>query len=105
MGESKFEQDLIDEIMEMYPGAIILKNDSSLLQGIPDRLVLFEDRWAAFETKAYGTARHRPNQDYYIRVMNNMSFAQFVFPENKERFLYGLQSTFRVNRATRLPRW
>lgn len=101
--ESKFERRLIEELKQEYPGAIILKNDSALIQGIPDRLILFRDRWAAFEVKASAYSPHRPNQDYYIDVMSRMSFASFVYPENLEEFLHELQQTLRSRRSTRVP--
>lgn len=101
--ESKFEHELIEELIKQYPGAVILKNDSSFFQGIPDRLILYYDRWAAFEVKAYERARHRQNQDYYVNLFNEMSYASFVYPENKERFLHELQQALRPTRRTRLP--
>ena len=101
--ESRFEKALIDELKHLYPGCIILKNDSGYIQGFPDRLILFEDKWAAFEVKAYATAKRRPNQDYYVRILNDMSYATFVYPQNKEVFLYELQQTLRSKRRTRVP--
>lgn len=100
--ESEFEFKLIQKILKEYPGAVILKNDSSFFQGIPDRLILFRDRWAAFEVKSHKNAKHQQNQDYYVDLFNKMSFAAFVYPENKEDFLYGLQKALRGGRATRL---
>lgn len=100
--ESAFEAHIVRKLLRSYPGAVILKNDPNLLQGFPDRLILFENTWAAFEAKAYETARHRPNQDYYIDILNKMSYASFVYPENEETFLYELQQTFRNNRSARL---
>lgn len=100
--ENSFKSKLIKEIEEQYPGAIILKTNANALQGIPDQLILYGDRWAAFEAKRSKTARHRPNQDYYIREMNYMSFAWFVYPENKEEFLHELQQALRPSRRTRV---
>ena len=100
--ESKFELKLVREILREYPGAIILKNDANYLQGFPDRLILFEKKWAAFEVKAHSYSPHRINQDYYINLLNNMSFARFVYPENEEVFLHELQQALRSRRATRL---
>lgn len=100
--ESKFEYDLVREILDLFPGSIVLKNDANNLQGFPDRLILFEDKWAAFEVKAYKEARHRPNQDYYVKELNKMSYASFVYPENKEVFLHELQQAFRPGRPARL---
>lgn len=102
--ESQFEHDLIEELLLLFPGAIILKNDSGLKQGIPDRLILYKDRWAAFDAKASPTAKHQVNQDYYIRIMNRMSFAAFVYPQNKEWFINELQQALRPSRGTRISK-
>lgn len=100
-GESKFESALVRQIQEMYPGAVILKNDSGYLQGFPDRLILYKTRWAAFEVKASEYAPHRPNQDYWVEALDRMYFARFVYPENKEDFLHELQQALRPRRSTR----
>lgn len=94
-GESEFKRKLIAQIEREYPGAIVLKNDANALQGIPDHLILWGPHWAAFDAKRSKTAPMRPNQPYYIRKMNMMSLAAFVYPENKEEFLNDLQQTFR----------
>ena len=94
MLENKFKQKLIKEIEERFPGAIVVHLDPNEYQGIPDLLVLYENKWAALEGKENENARHRPNQEYYVDLMNQMSFARFIFPENKEEVLYELQQTF-----------
>lgn len=99
--ESKFQKELMDEIREQYPGCVILKNDSSYIQGIPDWLVLYEDKWAALECKKEKGAKKQPNQEYYVDQLNDMSFSRFVYPENKEEVLHDLQQTFKPRRATR----
>lgn len=101
--ESRFEQELIEELMREYPGAVILKNDSSFFQGIPDRLILYGPRWGAFEVKSHATARHQQNQDYYVDLFNKMSFASFVYPQNKESFLNEIRKTLRPSRGARVP--
>lgn len=101
--ESKFKTDLIAEIERLYPGAIVLKTDANQIQGIPDQIILYDDRWAAFEAKRSQFATHRPNQDYYIDLFNKMSYAAFVYPQNKEVFLNELQQALRPNRRTRFP--
>lgn len=93
--ERKFQSGLIREIKEKYPGCMVLKTDPNHIQGIPDLLVLHGPRWAALECKRDSEAKHQPNQDYYVEKMNKMSFARFIFPENKKEVLHDLQSTFK----------
>jgi hypothetical protein len=73
---------------------MVLKNDPNYIQGIPDLMVLYEDRWAALECKRTRNAPHQPNQDYYIGLMDRMSFAKVIYPENKEEVLNELSRAF-----------
>ena len=94
--ESKFERDTIKEIYDRLPGSVVLKNDAGRKQGVPDRLVLWGTHWAALEFKASATADKQPNQDYYVEALDRMSFAAFIYPENKDEVLDALQSAFGV---------
>lgn len=94
MLESKFQANLIKKIKNRFEGAIVLKNDSSYIQGIPDLLILWHERWAALECKKSETASRRPNQEYYVSLMNDMSFAAFIYPENEEDILDAIQRSF-----------
>ncbi len=96
--ESAFQHKLIKELKEMFKGCVILKNDAGYLQGFCDLIILFEKGWAALECKASATSHHQPNQDYYVDKLNNMSFARFIYPENKEEVLDELQQTFKSGR-------
>lgn len=92
--ENRFQADLIDALRDRFPGCFILKNDSSYIQGIPDLLILYRDRWAMLECKRSAHEAHQPNQDWYISTFNAMSYASFIFPENKEQVIYELQQAF-----------
>lgn len=94
MIESNFQKRLKKEIKEKFPGCIIYKTDPQQIQGSPDLLILYSDKWAALEVKKSATAPHRPNQDYRVEQMNNMSFASFIYPENKEAVLNDLERLF-----------
>lgn len=96
MKENKFQADLKKELRAIFPGCIVTKLDSSDIQGIPDLLVLYKDKWAALEVKKSATASHRPNQDYYVTKMNAMSFSRFIYPENKEDVLDELRESFKA---------
>lgn len=97
MLETDFQGQLKKELKELFPGCIITKNDSAYIQGIPDLLILYKDKWAALEVKRHKKAIHRPNQDYYVNLMDQMSFARFIYPENKEEVLHELQQAFRAS--------
>lgn len=100
--ETPFQTKLIKEIRELFPGCIILKNDANYLQGVPDLLVLFGKYWAALECKGAVNSPRQPNQSYYVEYMNEMSFAAFVYPGNKDEVLDGLQCALRPRRKTRV---
>lgn len=84
MRESKFQAKLIKDIKERLPECIVLKNDPTYLQGIPDLTVFNNDKWATLEVKKSANATHQPNQDYYVELMDHMSFSRFVYPENRD---------------------
>lgn len=94
MRESKFQADLKKEIKKRFPGCIITKLDSGDIQGIPDLLILYKDMWATLENKRSADAPKRPNQEYYVNKMNEMSFSRFIFPENREEVLRELENKF-----------
>lgn len=98
MKESSFQAALIKELKLIFPGCVILKNDATYMQGVPDLIILFENKWAMLECKRNKNASHRPNQDYYIKKLGEMSYASFIFPENKEEVLNGLQEAFGIRR-------
>lgn len=73
---------------------MVLKNDPNYLQGVPDLTIFWRDKWATLEVKKSVNASHQPNQDYYVEMMDHMSFSRFIYPENKEEVLYELQQSF-----------
>lgn len=94
MKESTFQANLIKKLKNRFPGCVILKNDAGYLQGFPDLTVLYKDHWAVLECKKDAEASHQPNQDYYVSMLDGMSFSRFIFPENEEDVLNDLQQTF-----------
>lgn len=94
MLENKFQSLLISELKERFPGCIVIKTDPNYIQGMPDLLILYGKHWAVLECKKSENAPHRPNQDYYISVMDQMSFGRFIWPENKENILNEIQRSF-----------
>lgn len=91
--ESGFQDRLRDDLLKLFPGCLIFKMDQ--VQGIPDLLILFKDKWAMLESKRFKKAKRQPNQEYYVDLLNKMSFSRFVSPENKEEVLSELQQAFK----------
>lgn len=92
--ESGFQDRLRNELLDMFPGCMVFKMDQ--IQGIPDLLVLYENKWASLENKKSlaDRKRPRPNQEYYVDLMNKMSFSRFIYPENREEVLDDLYEFF-----------
>lgn len=91
--ESGFQDKLKEELKKLFPGCMIFKMDQ--IQGIPDLLILYKDKWASLENKKSLNAKHQPNQDYYVDLMNKMSFSRFICPENKDEVLEELKKIFK----------
>ena len=102
--ESSFQAKLIKELKERFKGCVVLKNDAGYLQGVCDLLILYGSKWAALECKASAAAHRQPNQEYYVDKFNSMSYARFIYPENKEEVLDELQQTFEPGRKTCVSR-
>ena len=100
MLENKYQAQLISKIKKRFPGCIVMKNDSRYIQGIPDLTILYEKKWATLECKKSDKEPHRPNQDYYVNKMNQMSFSSFIYPENEEEILNEMERSF-IRRARR----
>lgn len=94
MLENKFKTKLIKDLEKIFPGCFVLHMDANETQGIPDLLILYKNKWAALEGKKSATASARPNQPYYVDLMNRMSFASFIYPENKNEVLEKLKLHF-----------
>lgn len=94
--ERDFQAKLIKDLKSQFDGCMVMKLDSSYIQGIPDLLVLYKNNWATLECKKSANAKKQPNQEYYVGRMNEMSFSRFICPENKEEVLNELQQAFDV---------
>lgn len=98
MLENAYQAKLIETLRKRFPGIVILKNDSSYVQGIPDLLLLLDDQWAMLEVKPKKDAVEQPNQDWWVNELDSMSFAAFIYPENQEEVLDALQQLFTPER-------
>lgn len=93
--ERDFQSNLIKELKTTFPGCMVMKLDSSYIQGIPDLLILYKNKWGTLECKKSARAKRQPNQEYYVKQMDDMSFSRFICPENKEEVLDELRESFR----------
>ena len=82
MLERDFQPHVIRAIKLTLSDAIVLKNDSSYQQGVPDLIVLYKDKWATLEVKRTLKSRPEPNQTYWVDRMNEMSFSAFINRDN-----------------------
>ena len=95
MLENRFKTNLIKEIKRRFPGCMIMHMDPNETQGIPDLLILYNNKWVALEGKKSKDASARPNQAYYVKKMKEMSYAAFIYPENKEEVLHEISRIFK----------
>lgn len=103
MRETQYQAKLIKKIQSMFPGCLVLKNNPSHLQGVPDLLILYHGTWGALEVKLALDSEIQANQSHYVAMMNQMSFAAFICPENEEEVLSELQHALASGRSTRVP--
>lgn len=92
--ERDFQPKLIEQLKQIFEGCVVMKLDSSYIQGIPDLIILFKNKWATLECKRESNSHKQPNQEYYVNMMNKMSFSKIIYPENKEDVLNELQKFF-----------
>ena len=97
--ESGFQDNLRKDLQNLFPGCMIFKMDQ--VQGIPDLLVLYGDKWATLECKRGTRSKKQPNQEYYVDLMNDMSFSRFINNDNKEEVVRDLQQTFSARGTSR----
>lgn len=102
MRESNYQGKLIRKLKRLFPGCIILKNDSDYQQGIPDLVIFFGNQYAMLEVKAHeprGPQDFEPNQEYFIALFDEMSFGACIYPENERDVIHDLQQAFGTRRS------
>lgn len=94
--ESGFQDRLVKTLKRDFPGCMVFKMDQ--IQGIPDLLILYQNRWASLECKRFTGAIKQSNQEYYVEKMDEMSFSRFIYPENRDEVLDELYQFFEGGR-------
>jgi hypothetical protein len=102
--ERAYQADLVKRLRQLFPGCVILKNDSDYMQGVPDLIILYGPKWAMLEVKADSNSAFQPNQAYYVSELNRMGFAAFIHPEIEEAVLHDLQQALKPRRAARVSK-
>lgn len=103
MREAEYQTQLIKTLKALLPDCVVLKNDSSYMQGVPDLIVLWNDRWAMLEVKASANSPQQPNQQFWVEQFNEMSFSAFIYPENERVVLRALQRSFGIKGSALIP--
>ncbi len=91
LSEAAYQAKLIKKLKVLFPGCLVMKNDSAQNQGIPDLTILYGPRWAMLEVKISSNAPKQPNQRHHIEQISKMSFAAFISPETEDYILDELQ--------------
>lgn len=99
--ENSYQASLIKRLKREFPGAVVLKNDSSYQQGIPDLSIFYGPRWAVLEDKRDKDEPLRPNQQWWVDRMRDMSYAAIVFPQNEEEIFRELHYALEPRRHPR----
>ncbi len=94
MTEAEYQRKLIKKLKRLFVGCMVLKNDSSYIQGMPDLTIFWGEHWATLEVKASNFSPYQRNQEYYVEQMRGMSFSAFIYPENEKEVLLALQEAF-----------
>ena len=94
MTEAQYQNKLIKKIKKLFPGCVVMKNDSAYQQGFPDWTIFFGEKWATLEVKKDEDASTQPNQEHFVSRLNTMSFSAFIFPENEEDILREMERAF-----------
>lgn len=102
MRENSYQAHVIKRLGRDFPGCLVIKNDPQYQQGILDLSIFLGPRWAMLEVKASFNARHRPNQEYYVNLLDEMSYAAFIFPENEDGVFEELQQALAPRRRARI---
>ena len=95
MLESSYKAKLKTKLKALFPGIFVLYTNPAQIQGIPDIVLLYFGRWAVLETKRSKKASYRPNQTFYISLLDKMGFASRIDPENEDDVLARLIPYFK----------
>ena len=94
MNENVFQRKVIQRLKSEFPECIVMKQDATYKQVIPDLVIFHHDKYAMLECKKSATASHQPQQDYYISKIKEWAYASFIYPENVDQVFRELKEVF-----------
>ena len=94
--ERVYQRTIKSKLESKFEGCVVLFLNPLKILGLPDVLVLYKNRWVALETKRFLGAKVQPLQVYWIRRLNAMSFASFIYPENESEVMDAIQRSFKI---------
>ena len=89
-GRTGYSKQIKQKLKEDFPECKVFRLDPNEVQGIPDLVMLCPVTWATLETKGFEKANIQPNQPYYVKQHNEMSFSSFIHPDIEEAVLNNL---------------
>lgn len=93
MLESSFKADFKKEVARRLPH-VQMYEPKTHTRSAPDLIILGWGTWAVCEFKRDRDADEQPNQDRTIKILSEMGRAEFVYPDNVEEVLRGLEDLF-----------
>lgn len=95
--ESAFRTSFINKLKSLSPDIMVEFADPKKVNGIPDLIIFFREKYARIETKRSSTASKRLHQEYYINLFKSQGiYATFLTPENEEEVLNELRRYFKI---------
>jgi hypothetical protein len=75
-------------------GSVKMIEPKSPPRSDPDLIILGRGAWAAFDFKRNRGAEFQPNQDLTMEFLDDIGWGEFVYPDNAEEVLNGLEDLF-----------
>jgi len=83
-GKNGYQSVVKNKLKKQFPDCEVHKLDPNDIQGSPDLLMLCPITWATLEVKGSSKSKRQPNQEYYVKKHDSMSFSNIIFPENEK---------------------
>jgi hypothetical protein len=93
--ESEFQGNLVKEIEGLLTDCMVLVKPGYYIQGFPDLLILYKNRWAILECKKSDDAAYQKNQKWWLAMLNEMGgYAAMIEPQNRKEILDEMVRSF-----------